>query len=268
MLHEVPASLDEGRTDLLIQFILATAAQEDDWRSRELGPIHLLKYTYLADLAYAERHQGTSFTGATWQFYHFGPWQPEVFERIEPALAAIHANTKKIPSRYEGDFVRYSVADEDAHTVKARAERDLPVGVVGTIQHAVHEFGSDTASLLRHTYLTYPMLHAAPGENLILARETRETYAASTSAAASLSKSQQRRRAESLKALKERVRQRLGERQRRTHVSPAPRYDAVFDEGSAWLDSLAGEPVQQTEGEVTVHPDIWKSPQRTEPDVP
>jgi len=268
MLHEVPASLDEGRTDLLIQFILATAAQEDDWRSRELGPIHLLKYVYLADLAYAERHDGASFTGATWQFYHFGPWQPQVFERIEPALVAIHANAKKIPSRYEGDFVRYSVARDDAHAVNVKAERDFPVGVVGTVQHAVHEFGSDTASLLRHTYLTYPMLHAAPGEDLILVRETKATYAATTSAAASLSKSQQRGRAESLKALKERVRQRLVERQRRPHVSPAPRYDAVFDAGSAWLDSLAGEPVQQTEGEVTVHPDIWKSPQRTEPDVP
>ena len=127
MLHEVPASLDEGRTDLLLQFILATAAGEDDWRSRELGPIHLLKYAYLADLAYAERHEGTSFTGATWQFYHFGPWQPEVFARIEPALDAIHANAKKIPSRYEDDFIRYSVAHGDAHVVTSRAEKDLPL---------------------------------------------------------------------------------------------------------------------------------------------
>lgn len=267
MLHEVPASHDQGRTDLLLQFILATAAQEDDWRSRELGPIHLLKYAYLADLAYAERHEETSFTGATWQFYHFGPWQAEVFARIEPALAAIHANAKKIPSRYEGDFVRYSVAHGDAHAVAARAEKDLPLGVIGTVQRAVHEFGADTASLLRHTYLTYPMLHAAPGENLILAKEEKVTYAAPTSASASLTKSQQRRRGESLKALKERVRQRLDDQKRRG-VSRAPRYDEVFDAGSAWLDSLAGETVQPTGGEVTVHPDVWNSAQRTEPDVP
>jgi hypothetical protein len=141
MLHEVPASLDQGRTDLLLQFILATAAQEDDWRSRELGPIHLLKYAYLADLAYAERREGASFTGATWQFYHFGPWQLQVFERIEPALAAIHANAKKISSRYEGDFIRYSVADEEAEAVRIKAEKDLPLGLVGTIQSVVHEFG-------------------------------------------------------------------------------------------------------------------------------
>ena len=183
MLPEVLASLDEGRTDLLLQFILATAAQEDDWQSRELGPIHLLKYVYLADLAYAERHEGTPFTGATWQFYHFGPWEPAVFERIEPALAAIHANANRISSRYEGDFIRYSVTQEDADAVKLRAEKDLPLGVVGTVQSAVHEFGADTASLLRYTYLTYPMLHAAPGENLILGKETKTTYEAPASAA-------------------------------------------------------------------------------------
>lgn len=268
MLAGVTAGLDDCRTDLLLQFILVTAAQEDDWRDRELGPIHLLKYAYLADLAHAQRHDGAAYTGATWQFYHFGPWQADVFARIEPALAAIHANAKKIPSRYEGDFIRYSMSHEFVDSAKSQAEKELPLGVMGAVQRAVHDFGADTTSLLHHTYLTPPMLHAAPGENLVLAPETSAVFEPLTFAPTSLSRSQQRRRMEALKALKQRVRQRLNERQVPREAYPAPRYDAVFVAGTDWLDSLAGEPIQTTEGEVTVHPDIWKSPQRSEPDVP
>ena len=41
--------------------------------------------------------------------------------------------------------------------------------------------------------------------------------------------------------LKERVQRRLGERKKHS-ASPAPRYDAIFYAGLAWLNSLAGEP--------------------------
>jgi hypothetical protein len=268
MLAGVTAGLDDRRTDLLLQFILVTAAQEDDWHDRELGPIHLLKYAYLADLAHAQQHDGAGFTGATWQFYHFGPWQADVFARIEPALAAIHANAKKIPSRYEGDFIRYSIPHEFLNATKDKAERELPLGVVGAIQRAVHDFGADTTALLRHTYLTPPMLHAAPGENLILAPETSGALERPASTPTSLSRSQQRRRLEALKTLKQRVRQRLNDRPVPREASPAPRYDAVFVAGTDWLDSLAGEPIETTQGEVILDPDIWKSRQRSEPDVP
>ena len=75
---------DQRRIDLLLQYALVRAAQEDDWRDRELGPIHLLKYAYLADCAYAERHDGQMFTGVEWRFYHFGPRQPVIHDRSEP----------------------------------------------------------------------------------------------------------------------------------------------------------------------------------------
>ena len=38
---------------LVVQFALLTAGEEDQQHERQLGPIHLLKYVYLADLAYA-----------------------------------------------------------------------------------------------------------------------------------------------------------------------------------------------------------------------
>ena len=83
--------MDEQRVDKIIQFALAVAACEDDLSSRDLGPIHLLKYVYIADLAYAEYHNGNTYTGIKWQFFKFGPWSQEVHSRVEPACLSIGA---------------------------------------------------------------------------------------------------------------------------------------------------------------------------------
>ena len=77
--------MDTKRFDLLLKYILAAAGQEDPGH-RELGPIHLIKYLYLADLIFAEKHGGETYTGALWRFHHFGPWSPEVYSRIEPVI--------------------------------------------------------------------------------------------------------------------------------------------------------------------------------------
>ena len=45
-----------ARVEAVFGYALAVAAQADHPRDRELGPIHLLKYLYLADVAYAEAH--------------------------------------------------------------------------------------------------------------------------------------------------------------------------------------------------------------------
>ena len=91
--------LDVSKIDKVIQFALALAGQEDDFKDRSLGPIHLVKYVYLADLIYAER-KGDTFTGVEWKFHNFGPWSLEVFSRIDPALAAIGAERKALPSSF------------------------------------------------------------------------------------------------------------------------------------------------------------------------
>ena len=45
MMKPLPTSqLDHVRVDTLTQFILAVAAEQDEFRDRELGPIHLVKY--------------------------------------------------------------------------------------------------------------------------------------------------------------------------------------------------------------------------------
>lgn len=265
------AGFDPRRTDLLLEYILVAAAHEDDLRDRELGPIHFLKYAYLGDLAYAARHEGQSYTGAEWQFYHFGPWQAQIHDRIEPALASIDANRKTLQSaRYDGDFVRYSVSpDRELEQLRERLESELPLGVTGAVRSAIHEFGSNTAALLRYVYTTPPMVSAAPGETLNLAHVVFSGSSAQSESEARMSKTQQRRRAELLTGLRARVQQRLaGHGSIPQAVSPAPRYDVVFAAGTEWLDVLAGDPFEEVSGELTISPDVWKSPTRTEPDVP
>jgi hypothetical protein len=56
------ADFKQDRVDQLLQYILAVAGQESGWE-RELGMIHLIKYTYLVDLTYAQYHKGQTYTG-------------------------------------------------------------------------------------------------------------------------------------------------------------------------------------------------------------
>jgi len=149
--------MDAARLDLLLQYALAAAGQEDPGQ-RELGPIHLIKYAYLADLAHAERHGAETFTGVPWRFFHFGPWALEVNDRIEQAAAAVSAERRTFTSaRHKGEFVRYLVQDEALY---GRLARQLPGEIASAVKRAVHEHGNDTYGLLNHVYLTRPMLCA------------------------------------------------------------------------------------------------------------
>lgn len=270
MVEAVSDRPDQRKTDLLLQYILVRAAQEDDWRDRELGPIHFLKYAYLADCAYAERHGGETFTGAAWRFYHFGPWDTAVHDRIEPALRQIRAQRKSIQgARHDDDILRFSIT-EDAERLRDRLEIELPVGITHSVGHAVHEFGSNTSALLRHVYLTPPMVRAAPGEVLVFSAASSNSDGNYGAEPVPLTAKQRRVRKEVLSALRDKVRGRLANRvaARRVTVSPAPRYDELFLAGTEWLDASAGDPVEAVEGELRVSADVWKSSTRSDPDVP
>lgn len=263
------STFDPARVDALLQFILGVAACEDDYRDRELGPIHLIKYVYLADLAHAEGHDGETFTGAPWRFYHFGPWSSEVFERIEPALNSVSVHSKRIPSRYADDFVRYSLDRPDAERVRSRFEGSLPMAVQSRIASAVHEFGSDTASLLRAVYLTKPMVNAAPEESLDFATVVREPKVEYVAESKTMTSRQRRERKAHIEQIRAEVQKRLSAKVAPARsAAPAPRYDDVFQNGVEWLDRLAGDGVPEASGELNVASDIWKSDARRKADVP
>ena len=155
--------IDDKKIDLIIQFALLVAGQEDDFFSRKLGPIHLLKYVYLADVYYAEKHVGETFTDTDWVFFNFGPWSPYVHSRIEPSLQYIRAEKDNFESKYGGDVTRWYKTDDD---LLSRCRRSLPSEITVRLKNDVHKYLTDTPSLLDYVYKTKPMLVAAPSSRL------------------------------------------------------------------------------------------------------
>jgi len=257
--------MDTRKTDLLIQYALAVAGEADDYRDRELGPIHLLKYVYLGDLASAQAGSGP-LTGASWRFYKFGPWAPEVLDRIEPAVKAIGAQERRFQSKYrEEDAVRWQTKQR---SLVDQLEPDLPWQVARTVKSAVRKHGSDTAALLDEVYKTSPMLRAAPGEFLRLEAETCQSQDEETGSNLASLPVLSKMRVKKLQGL---VKQRLEQKRRERALAapcPEPRYDDVFARGQEWLDELAGEPVKSERGRVHFSDAVWKSPGRRDPEIP
>ena len=262
---------DLTRLDTVYQYTLAVAAVTEDFQQRQLGPIHLLKYAYLADLAYAAKHDGSAYSGVPWRFYHFGPWNEDAFNEIRPALLAISASECRYTSRFENDFVRYGLDGYEARKIAQQSENELPFVICNALSQAVHEHGSDTADLLRNVYLTRPMLAAKPGDPLdfrTAIRPARETLTESKSA--KLNAKEKRRRKAVIASARAEVRRRLaGSTLRRVAPGPAPRYDAVFYDGTAQLDRLAGTHLSPKSGEIAFDESVWDSSQRRDdPDLP
>jgi hypothetical protein len=257
--------MNRDRCDRVIQFALLEAGRQDDYTERDLGPIHLLKYVYLADLAYAEKMHGETFTGVPWRFHHYGPWAAEVYERIEPALDAIHAHRQVISStRYDDDFVRWRLTDDE---LQAEIERELPFPVTSAIRRCVRQYGKDTGELLNYVYATKPMRRAAPGRELVLyvAEPTESSAPAPESPAPLSTREEKKRRERAGKAkvdIKAKLVARRALREQRTPVADAPRYDDVFERGLTWLDEVAGSPEQDVEGEAVFDDDVWESDAR------
>lgn len=261
-------TMNQERVDLIMKYALAVASEEDDFRDRELGPIHLIKYVYLADLAHARRHRGETYTGTPWRFHHFGPWCNQVNERIDPLMKAIGAYERVIESiRYEKDGVRWSLSG-DVDVVALGCE--LPPEVAHGVKRDVHEFGQNTTELLHYVYRTRPMLNAAPEELLqfsCVADDGRDrSHRSRPQAEAPLSTKAMKRKKQKIQAARERVKKKLEERRasasrKKVSLRP-PRYDEVYERGVAWLDSLAGQPLSPLDGELVVSSEVWKSEAR------
>ncbi len=263
--------MNAERVEQIVRFALAAAAREDDAWSRELGAIHLLKYVYLADLAFAERNGGASFTGVDWQFFNYGPWSPAVHTQVLSVVAAVGAIERIFSSpKFEKDSVRWHLDADDAEQIYRDADRALPSVVTSTVRRAVRSFGNDTTSLLHHVYGTRPMLRAAPQEGLSFAGLPAPAQPNAPAAQPALSVRAQKKEKERFEEAQARARAKLEEvRAKRAQRSrtPAPRYDDVFVAGQKWLDNLAGEPLEALSGEVEFSSEVWKDPWRTEPDA-
>lgn len=265
--------MNSQATELLIKYILGFAGQQD-YELQELGPIHILKYLYLADIAYAEQNNGKTFTEIPWRFHKFGPWSNEAYELIQPTALSAGAIEKKISHpKYEDDFTRWRLSDD---ALVDSIEKKLPHFVISGVKRAIRNFGSDTSSLLHYVYTTKPMLTAAPGEQLdfscvALLKTTDEPHIETSVASEPLSKKQQKLKKEKMQQLKAKIQKKLGESLKNRKLitpQPAPRYDDIFFEGQKALDNLAGSPVVAEERLAYFSDDTWKSSSRYDPEIP
>lgn len=260
-------SFDATKVDRIIQYSLLCAGEEDDVFDRQLGPIHLLKYVYLADLAHAERNDGAPYTGIRWTFYRFGPWSQEVHARLEPALSAIRADRRVFESDVgdRDDWVRWWRRDE---RLLAELQAEIPTSIASRLKLEVHRFGKDTRSLLDHVYKTAPMLQAAPDETLDFSVAVKQEPRVDRSVCPSYENLPEKKK----KKLRERLRTLRENRKTRGRRGgwvepPSPRYDEVYERGMAWLDELAGPPLPEGERVAEFSDAVWKSPARRDRDV-
>lgn len=254
--------------DKLIQFALLVAGEEDDFQDRQLGPIHLIKYVYLADLAFAHSKNGQTFTGVEWQFYKFGPWAQVVNERIEPALLCIDAEKKTFPSSFDDrdDWVRWQAVDE-SHLSKL--DQDLPLIITSNLRRNVHRFGKATPELLSFVYSTEPMRNAAPNEFLNFSDLKKHLHHQRVEERHDPMSIRQKKKLKSkMDDLRSKSIEKLAVKRKKRLVAPlvTPRYDNVYLEGLEWLDSLAGEKITLGEKNAVFSDSIWKSPSRTSDD--
>jgi hypothetical protein len=256
---------DISRVDLVIQYALLLAGEQDHPFDRELGPIHLIKYVYLADLAHARRYDGATFTGIDWQFYNFGPWSATVHERIEPALASLGASRRQMESEYEEkkDWFRWSLRNDD---LLAEREGRLPASVAMSLRQCVRKYGKDTTSLLHYVYSTAPMLAAAPKERLDFALESAAKLRPLEKPDENSDKKTARLR-QAMERVQAAAQARKNPRPKLINPVSSPRYDQVYEQGLKWLDGLAGDPPEPGQKLAQFSDDVWKSSTRKGPDV-
>jgi hypothetical protein len=264
--------MDKTRIDLVLQYAALVAGQEDDPKDRQLGPIHLIKYVYLADLEYAKVHNGKTFTGADWQFYNFGPWSIEVYQRIEPALLAAGALRYNFPSDYgdKGEWVRWELQNDKQLSLLAR---ELPLIITTKINRFVHEFLTVTPDLLSYVYSTEPMLSAAPGEklDLSLAYKKTEVHPKEVEEPIVLSARNMKKLKAGMEEIRKKARDRFEKKESSKRlVGPIlkPIYDDIYFDGYDWLESQAGTPLPEGTLGVQFSPEIWKSQTRKKNDLP
>ena len=262
------------KIDALLQYILACASELDEYTERELGPIHLIKYVYLADLAYAEAHNGQTFTGLNWQFFRFGPWSLELNNRIPQALEAIGATCTRYPSAFtEDDYVRWCIHDSN---IRDAAGRQIGLPLCGFLDRVIGRFANSTPELLDFVYKTPPMLNAAPQEYLNFSpsgwkyhdtRQTKRHFEKIT-----LTRRQEKKLSTWAANVQYGVQERLAKLRRAKQQTSArqsqPIIDEVFFQGIAALNCTEGYEIQ--EGKLTAEFDsnIWKSRVRHDPELP
>lgn len=264
--------MDTNRIDSLMIYILTTAGELEEFRERELGRLHIIKYIYLADLGYAERNDGQTWTGIEWEFYRFGPWSNELYKYMQGALAKTGAERKTFPSAYsEEDYERWLLRDDEARSI---SERVIGVEIAGLVKRLINEYSNCTGDLLDFVYRTPPMLRAAPRERLDFTPSgwafKVHTSSVTKKKPVSLTMKQNKKMKVWETMMKARIATKLTEMRaaRASDVpSPEPRYDNIFFAAVESMNKSDLPALPTTRVTAKFSSEVWKSKARYDPDL-
>lgn len=258
--------MDIQRIHDLIRYILTEASQDEDWRFRELGPIHIIKYMYLADMYYAVKNDGETFTGINWEFYHFGPWSLDLYKEIPNAVNMIGGETRTFESPYDKDGVRFSLKGD----VLEDSSKRVPLPIVFLLRRDIRNYGNATNDLLHYVYTTLPMTNAVPGAfldfNQVACLQKKSTKPESPPKLTARAK---KKRKQSIINIREKIAKKRAEKNKKRIKPSPPRYDEVFFQGVMELDSeFVHEPIENHDGVLQVSPSAWSGNWRKSRDLP
>lgn len=208
MVSAVSASTMQPLPPLLgaVLAVLKAAAEE----RHEITRTKLVKLLYFADLAAVEAG-GTAFTGATWRWDNYGPYD-HALRRTEDAVVTmgiVDRDDRTAPFEYGACHLSL--------TRSLEIEDPLPGEAMEIIRQVVHDLGGKSATALKDlSYKTPPMIEAetAGDRNVLL----------------DLSRARRRKQ---VSALRERVRRNRRER------SPQARDAGVADDLLAEYERIA-----------------------------
>ena len=115
------------------------------------------------------------------------------------------------------------------------------------------------------------MLHAAPGEYLdfkVDRDSSVEEISTGPLRAETLSNRKKKQFKERMASLQEKHKNRQRPDSKLINPVKNPRYDDIYNEGVAWLDSLAGQSFSEMEYVAEFSDEVWKSTARKGTDVP
>jgi len=137
---------------------IAYLVVEADRLGVQLTRTGLVKLLFLADLR-AKEQLGSTISGATYKYYTYGPFAPEIIDAIA-----------EMDGREIVEETRPHPTDTDAQVAYhyAPGKSDLPSEALDAnqrriIREVLHEYGAlPLQTLLRHVYDTEPMRDAQP----------------------------------------------------------------------------------------------------------
>lgn len=248
--------MNDARLRHLIQYALAVAAEEP-FPDNSLTTTALMKYVFLGDLAYAQRH-GESFTGANWIFHYFGPWAASVGEAMPSAAIGLRGEVRPFAGG-TAYSVRAGLADE--------VVRNIPPYVATGMRRAIKRHGNRQASFLPDVYRTKPMLHARPGASLDFSFAKRQELTVTTEPE-EITARQAKKRGQKLNELKQEFKRRLAAPHRSSLVRVEPTHSDEVRQAleQVWRDDRAE--AESVEGQLSVAAEIWDDAARTDDGLP